>query len=113
MRAVLILMLLAAPALAHDDGQYAADAKTKAWFNTLKSGNDVLCCSATDGRTITTDEWGTHQDHYWVIVDGVRYKVPPEAVITVPNMIGTAIVWPYTDEGGKTQIRCFLPGASG
>jgi hypothetical protein len=40
----------------------------------------------------------------WVIV-------PDAAVVTEPNRFGPAVVWPYLDASGATQIRCFLPGA--
>ena len=33
------------------------------------------------------------------------------AVVTEPNRFGPAVVWPYMDAEGATQIRCFLPGA--
>jgi hypothetical protein len=32
-------------------------------------------------------------------------------VVTEPNRFGPAVVWPYQDVDGTTQIRCFLPGA--
>jgi len=28
-----------------------------------------------------------------------------------PNRFGPAVVWPYNDRYGNTQIRCFMPGA--
>ena len=33
------------------------------------------------------------------------------AVVTEPNRFGPAVVWPYNDRYGNTQIRCFMPGA--
>jgi hypothetical protein len=32
-------------------------------------------------------------------------------VVSEPNRFGPAVVWPYLDANGTTQIRCFLPGA--
>ena len=32
-------------------------------------------------------------------------------VVTEPNRFGPAVVWPYNDRYGNTQIRCFMPGA--
>jgi hypothetical protein len=32
-------------------------------------------------------------------------------LVTEPNKYGPAVVWPYMDANGATQIRCFLPGA--
>ena len=37
--------------------------------------------------------------------------VPDAAVVTEPNRFGPAVVWPYNDRHGNTQIRCFMPGA--
>jgi len=103
------LMLPWSCAKAHDDGRYAGD-PLKGWFDKLTSGKG-LCCSFADGRKIEDAEWGTENDHYWVTIDGKRYTVPPEAVITEPNKAGAAVVWPYQDMEGNTQIRCFLPGS--
>jgi hypothetical protein len=49
--------------------------------------------------------------HYKVRIDGAWYVVPDDALITEPNKYGKAVVWPYVDADGKTQIRCFMPGA--
>ena len=38
---------------------------------------------------------------------------PPDALVTVSNKFGLAVVWPYKDYEGRTQIRCFIPGAGG
>lgn len=103
---VLIFGLVAAHAT--DNGQYA-NSPLKAWFDHLASAKG-LCCSFADGRTLEDPEWGTHDDHYWVIIDGVRYAVPPEALITEPNKFGQAVVWPYKDSDGTMKIRCFMPG---
>jgi predicted ATPase len=52
------------------------------------------------------------------VVDRVRslpvlLPVPDETVVTEPNRFGAAVVWPYLDTDGTTQVRCFLPGAGG
>jgi hypothetical protein len=36
--------------------------------------------------------------------------VPDDTVITEPNRVGRTIVWPYY-VGGRTMIRCFMPGS--
>ena len=46
-------------------------------------------------------------------LDGQWIEVPPDALVTVPNKFGLAVVWPYKDYEGRTQIRCFIPGAGG
>jgi hypothetical protein len=109
---VAVIVLLAsciAQAPARDDGKFTG-APLKAWFDKLRSDKG-LCCSFAAGKSIADVDWGAHEDHYWVILDGMRYPVPPEAVVTDPNKFGPAVVWPYQDTDGKTQIRCFLPGA--
>ena len=109
---------MARPAPAHDDGRFAGS-PLKAWFDQLASGKG-LCCSFADGVSIDNVDWDTAtvadaagQSHvvYRVRLDGKWIDVPPEAVVTEPNKYGPAVVWPYVDADGVTQIRCFLPGA--
>jgi hypothetical protein len=109
--AVLFTFLAITTATAHDNGQYTnTNPDIKAWFNRLASGRG-LCCSFADGVSLEDVAWGTHENQYWVIIDGERYAVPNDAVITEPNKVGTAVVWPYKDTQGATQIRCFMPGS--
>jgi hypothetical protein len=105
---ILLLVLLGRVHAAQAAGQYP-DGRLHAWFDTLASGKG-LCCSFADGRTLSDPEWGTHGDHYWVIIDRIRYAVPADAVVAVPNVFGRAVVWPYMDEQDQTLIRCFMPG---
>lgn len=107
--AVFVAIVFAALAYAKDDGQFA-NSPLKSWFDKLSSGKG-MCCSFADGRKIEDVEWGTHDGHYWVIIDGMRYAVPPDAVVKEPNRAGPAYVWPYRDVQGATQIRCFIAGA--
>jgi hypothetical protein len=112
-----IIAVLAIPALAHDDGKFA-NSPLKAWFDSLASGKG-LCCSFADGVSIRDVDWGTESVTlageasvvYWAMIDGKKIVVPPEAVVTEPNKFGPAVVWPYQDMNGVTQIRCFIPGA--
>lgn len=92
------------------DGRYLNSPLNK-WFNSLKNKNGVGCCSTSDGIRIEDAEWGVDKktNLHWVIVGGIRHLVPPEALITVPNRAGVAIVWPVY-ESGSTVIRCFIPG---
>lgn len=114
---VAVLALGCAFALARDDGRFA-NSLLKAWFNSLASGKG-LCCSFADGVAIEDVDWGTEAVTvagkstitYWVMLNGKKIVVPPDAVVTVPNKFGRAVVWPYQDGSGATQIRCFLPGA--
>jgi len=103
-------VLLAAPAAARDlDGRYA-NSPLKGWFDGLQS-NRGMCCSFADGVTVEDPDWGTDGAHYWVNVEGEKIVVPDEALVSVPNKFGRAVVWPFKDSDGKTQIRCFMPGA--
>lgn len=129
--AFLVLVLHGAPAHARDlDGKYA-NSPLKQWFDQLASGRG-LCCSFADGVSIKDVDWDTQCDtagygattkfgeyaltagrhcYYRVRLDGRWIIVPAEALVTVPNKFGPAVVWPYQDITGETQIRCFLPGA--
>jgi hypothetical protein len=93
---------------AHDDGQYAAS-PLKAWFDKLASGKG-LCCSFADGVSVQDVDWDTQGNSYRVRINGQWVVVPDAAVVTEPNKFGPAVVWPYQDFQGATQIRCFLPG---
>lgn len=103
---------------ARDDGRYAGSS-LKTWFNKLSSGKG-LCCSFADGVAIEDVDWDTGGDnkdtqseggHYRVRLNGQWVDVPDAAVVTEPNKFGPAVVWPYQDNSGQTQIRCFMPGA--
>ncbi len=101
------------PAFAHDDGRYAAqNPALHAWFDKLASSKG-LCCSFADGVRVEDVDWDTAAPGggYRVRLDGQWIVVPDAAVVTEPNKFGPAVVWPYQGIDGKTQIRCFLPGA--
>jgi hypothetical protein len=113
-----ILMIIAALFLilgqvrragARDDGRHANN-PLHAWFDQLASGKG-LCCSFADGFSIADVDWDTQDGRYRVRLHGEWIIVPDSAVVTEPNRYGRAVVWPYTDADGATQIRCFLPGA--
>ena len=94
---------------ARDDGRYANE-PLHAWFDQLASGKG-LCCSFADGFSIQDVDWDTQDGRYRVRLHGEWIIVPENALVTEPNRFGPAVVWPYTDAEGATQIRCFLPGA--
>ena len=56
-------------------------------------------------------DWDTQDGSYRVRLQGEWVVVPDAAVVSEPNRFGPAVVWPYLDANGTTQIRCFLPGA--
>jgi hypothetical protein len=94
---------------ARDDGRYANSA-LKPWFDQLASGKG-LCCSFADGVKVENVDWDTQDGRYRVRVNGQWVVVPDSALVTEPNKFGPAVVWPYQDGNGATQIRCFMPGA--
>jgi hypothetical protein len=96
-------------ALARDDGRYANE-PLREWFDQLASERG-LCCSFADGRAIADVDWDTQDGRYRVRLNGEWLVVPDAAVVKEPNKYGRAVVWPYMDANGATQIRCFLPGA--
>lgn len=102
---------------ARDDGRFA-NSQLKAWFDQLKSGKG-MCCSFADGVSIEDVDWdtatvadagGKETVVYRVRLNGQWINVPPDAVITEPNKAKHAVVWPYQDMNGVTQIRCFIRG---
>jgi hypothetical protein len=97
------------PVQARDDGRYVND-PLHAWFDHLASGNG-LCCSFADGFSVQDVDWDTQDGKYRVRLYGEWIIVPDNAVVAEPNKFGRAVVWPYMDAKGVTQIRCFLPGA--
>ena len=103
-------------ARARDNGQFA-ESPLKSWFDQLASGKG-LCCSFIDGVSVEDVDWDTNgpkdargQATYRVRLHGEWINVPANSVVEEPNRFGPAVVWPYVDSSGVTQIRCFLPGA--
>jgi hypothetical protein len=94
---------------ARDDGRFA-DSPLKPWFDRLASGKG-FCCSFADGFSVQDVDWDSQEGHYRVRIYGQWFVVPDTAVVTEPNRFGPAVVWPYNDRYGNTQIRCFMPGA--
>jgi hypothetical protein len=105
----LTTILVPAQLVARDDGRFA-NSPLKPWFDRLASGKG-LCCSFADGFSVQDVDWDTQDGHYRVRIYGQWFVVPDAAVVTEPNRFGPAVVWPYNDRYGNTQIRCFMPGA--
>ncbi|WP_409411045.1 hypothetical protein [Bradyrhizobium jicamae] len=107
--AALLLITSAQFAQARDpDGRYA-NSPLKQWFDGLRSGKGP-CCSDADGSAVSDVDWESKDGHYRVRLDGQWIDVPDEAVITEPNRVGRAMVWPIRGYMGVT-IRCFMPGS--
>ena len=94
---------------ARDDGRFT-NSPLKEWFDRLASRNG-LCCAFADGVSVQDVDWDSQEGHYRVRIYGQWFVVPDAAVVTEPNRFGPAVVWPYNDRYGNTQIRCFMPGA--
>ena len=94
---------------ARDDGRFT-DTPLRQWFDQLASARG-LCCSFADGVSIQDVDWDTRDGRYRVRLHGQWFVVPDAALVKEPNRYGPAVVWPYLDANGATQIRCFLPGA--
>jgi hypothetical protein len=93
---------------ARDNGEYA-NSPLKQWFDKLSSGKG-LCCSFADGVSVRDVDWDSQDGHYRVRLQDEWFVVPDAAIVSEPNRFGPAVVWPY-EEGGRTKIRCFMPGA--
>ena len=102
------IALVPTTTIARDDGRYANN-PLKAWFDKLASGKG-LCCSFADGVSVEDVDWDTQGNNYRVRINGQWVVVPDAAVVTEPNKFGPAVVWPFQDNNGATQIRCFMPG---
>ena len=93
---------------ARDDGRYA-NSPMKPWFESLHNQDGVQCCAVADGMALADVDWDTQGGHYRVRIDDQWVAVPDDRVITQPNQVGKAIVWPqYLN--GKPLVRCFMPG---
>jgi hypothetical protein len=73
----------------------------------------IVCCDEADGWRFDDVDWESKDGHYRVRLYGEWVPVPDATVVTEPNRFGPAVVWPYLDTDGTTQVRCFLPGAGG
>jgi hypothetical protein len=108
---MVLVTFFSAAAVARDPDGSRADDPLHKWFDSLASGKG-LCCSFADGVSIEGVDWdsGGLDGGYRVRLKGEWIDVPPNAVVKEPNRYGPAVVWPYQDLEGQTQIRCFLPG---
>ena len=112
------LLLAAAVILIRDPtGKWAGD-PLEHWFQSLQTKNGLYCCARADGHPLDDGEWDTKDNHYRVFIQGEWTVVPDDAVISVPNKFGKAIVWlrDHADiASGEietiTRIRCFIPGS--
>ena len=90
--ALCVTVVVANHSYARDDGRFA-NSPLKEWFDRLASRNGFFRAFA-DGVSVQDVDWDTQS------------LTRPE-----PNRFGPAVVWPYNDRYGNTQVRCFMPGA--
>ena len=104
-RAILLAVLLATPARAHDQDH----PQLNAWFSELKSDSGIPCCDGIDAQRLEDVDWQTVCNdtgcHYQVRLKGKWITVENEKVIKKPNLAGYPFV---TLHNGL--IQCFMPG---
>jgi hypothetical protein len=119
-RGIAVLLVSTSVALAGGDWK---NSPLHHWFEGLASKRG-LCCSFADGVAISDVDWGTEvldkpitladgtqeRNVYWVIVDGQKLVVRPDAVVVEHNRYGRAVVWPFKNVVGQLEVRCFMPG---
>ena len=109
--AVLLLLFFPGLGLTRDlDGKYA-NSPLKEWFDSLASRRGP-CCSVADGQSVEDVDWDTKDGKYRVRLDGQWIEVPPDALVTVPNKFGLAVVGPTrTMKAGRRSGALFLERA--
>lgn len=112
MKWFLIAILFSSPAF----GQEILTGKARGeWVSKLQSVSNVRCCDDADGEDVYWESSPTADSGYKIVLDGIWYDVPKEAIVNEPNRIGKALVWVNKIYNGNVKsymIRCFLPGAA-
>lgn len=105
----LLFMLVVTAVMARNNGQWAlSDPEQQNFYDGLRNNNGMQCCTNADGYDA---RWETRGSEYWVEIDLEWQRVPPAALLTVPNRYGAAKVWfNRPPNGGQPVIACFLPG---
>jgi hypothetical protein len=65
----------------------------------------------SEAAGLANNDWESKNGKYRVFVFGQWHDVPPDAVMTVPNLDGRTLVWASRGSINQVFIRCFLPGA--
>ena len=68
---LLVLVVLAMPALGRDDGRYA-NSPLRLWFETLES-EFGQCCKVADGYVVSDPDWESDRGHYRVRVSAALF----------------------------------------
>jgi hypothetical protein len=100
----------ASSALSFPRDRYAQhDDATRQWFDSLQNSRKVPCCSTSDGQRVDDADWRVNEDGgYSVRLNSEWIAVPPDALVTVPNRVGYAVVWLW-----QGRIQCFMRGIEG
>lgn len=76
------------------------------WFRGVRAPSGVPCCDIADGHRTTFE---TRGDEFWVPIEGVMTRVPPEVIVQHSrNPTGDAVVWWVKPVGYPIVIRCFV-----
>ena len=111
---ILVLLMLAAPVLARNNGQWRElPDDVREWLRSQKipagKGAGHPCCSEADGEEVQEDIRG---GRYWI--KGGAFAdwtvVPEHAIIRGPNKYGQPVVW-QSPSGWIPVIYCYAPGA--
>lgn len=83
--------------------------RERQWFRDQEiPGSKAKCCSEADGEEVQEEIRG---EYYWI--KGGKFpdwtRVPKEAVIENPNLVGRPVVWWALNEE-QYIIRCYSPG---
>ncbi|WP_146604606.1 hypothetical protein [Rhodoplanes roseus] len=110
---ILIVLLVATPAYARDNGEYDhVDERLRAWFKKLRSpATGAICCDPSDCKRTEADTVGDH--HRARLPSGEWVDIPPELVIhDSGNPTGEPVLCALPSVGGsRARILCFVPGA--
>lgn len=107
--AVILVIALTLGVVLAKEGDIHTGVPLHDWFMTLKSGKGP-CCADADGNLVADVDWESRDSHYRVRFKGEWIDVPPDAVITQPNLDGRAMIWPFY-QNGVVMVRCFMPGS--
>lgn len=104
LKRILILLLMASPAMARDDGRYANSPHTE-WYRSQHNSQGQWCCNEADGHPYDGD--------YKVNADGSvtvqGFTIEAHKVLNGSNPTGHAVWWYLDGPNGRTSF-CFAPG---
>ena len=116
---LMLIMLLATPALARDPSQWSHDPTTQQWFQGLMQPDNPhqSCCGESD--TFEADNYDTEGDHYVAIITDGYGVWPTGTRISVPNYKVNLYNSNPTGHGylflkpGTKEVFCYAPPSSG